>query len=54
MVAFVGLAGRADTSGIDLETPSYAVVFTLQGEKIVRIHEYLDGQEALKAAGLSE
>jgi ketosteroid isomerase-like protein len=54
VVAFVRLAGRADTTGIDLETASYAVVFTLQGEKIARIHEYLDSQEALKAAGLSE
>ena len=54
VVAFVRLAGRGDTTGIDLETPSYAVVFTLQGEKIIRIHEYLDSQEALEAAGLSE
>jgi len=54
VVAFVRLAGRADATGIDLETPSYAVVFTLRGEKIARIHEYLDSQEALEAAGLSE
>ena len=54
VVAFVRLAGRSDATGIDLETPSYAVVFTLRGEKIARIHEYLDSQEALEAAGLSE
>jgi ketosteroid isomerase-like protein len=54
VVAFVRLAGRSDASGIDLESPSYAVVFTLRGEKIVRIHEYLDSQEALETAGLSE
>ena len=53
IVAFVRLAGRSDATGIDLESPSYAVVFTLRGEKIVRIHEYLDSQEALEAAGLS-
>ena len=54
VVAFVRLAGRSDATGIDLETPSYAVVFTLRGEKITRIHEYVDSQEALEAAGLSE
>ena len=54
VVAFVRLAGRSDATGIDLETPSYAVVFTLRGEKIARIHEYVDSQEALEAAGLSE
>ena len=54
VVAFVRLAGRADATDIDLETTSYAVVFTLRGEKIARIHEYLDNQEALEAAGLSE
>ena len=53
IVAFVRMAGRSDATGIDLESPSYAVVFTLRGEKIVRIHEYLDSQEALEAAGLS-
>jgi ketosteroid isomerase-like protein len=54
VVAFVRMAGRSVASGIDLETPSYAVVFTLRGEKIARIHEYLDSQEALEAAGLSK
>jgi ketosteroid isomerase-like protein len=54
VVAFVRMAGRAEATGIDLETPSYAVVFTIRGEKIARIHEYLDSQEALEAAGLSE
>ena len=54
VVAFVRMAGRSDATGIDLETPSYAVVFTLRGEKIARIHEYLDSQQALEAAGLRE
>ena len=54
VVAFVRLAGRAEATGIDLETPSYTVVFTLRGEKIARIHEYLDSQEALEAVGLTE
>jgi ketosteroid isomerase-like protein len=54
VVALVRLAGRSDATGIDVESPSYAVVFTLRGEKIVRIHEYLDSQEALEAAGLRE
>ena len=54
VVAFVRLAGRSEATGIDLETASYAVVFTLRGEKIARIHEYLDNKEALEAAGLSE
>jgi ketosteroid isomerase-like protein len=53
VVAFVRLPGRSD-AGIDLESPSYAVVFTLRGEMIARIHEYVDSQEALEAAGLSE
>jgi ketosteroid isomerase-like protein len=54
VVAFVRLAGRADATGIDLETPSYAVVFTLRGDKITRIHEYVDSQDALEAVGLRE
>ncbi len=53
VVAFVRLAGRADTTGIDLK-PRPTLVFTLRGEKIVRIHEYLDSREALEAAGLRE
>jgi ketosteroid isomerase-like protein len=54
VVAFVRLAGRSEATGIDLETPSYAVVFTVRSEKITRIHEYVDSQEALEAAGLRE
>jgi ketosteroid isomerase-like protein len=54
VVAFVRLAGRGDATGIDLETASYAVVFMLRGEKIARIHEYPDSDEALEAAGLRE
>jgi ketosteroid isomerase-like protein len=54
VVAFVRMAGRSDATGMELETPSYTVVFTLRGEKIARIHEYLDRQEALEAAGFSE
>jgi ketosteroid isomerase-like protein len=53
VVAFVRLAGRSEATGIDLETSSYAVVFTLRDAKIARIHEYVDSQEALEAAGLS-
>jgi ketosteroid isomerase-like protein len=54
VVAFVRLAGRSEATGIDLETPYYAVVFTVRSEKITRIHEYVDSQEALEAAGLRE
>ncbi len=53
VVAFVRLAGRAEVAGIDLETTSYAVVFTVRGQKIACIHEHLDANEALEAAGLS-
>ena len=54
VVAFVRLAGRAEVTGIDMESPSYAVVFTIRGKKITRIHEHLDTQEALEVVGLSE
>ena len=54
VVAFVRMAGRSDATGIDLETPSYAVVFTLRGRRSRGSMNTSDSQEALEAAGLSE
>jgi ketosteroid isomerase-like protein len=41
-------------SGLETEFPSYAMVFTFRGGKVVRQRHYLDQAEALEAAGLSE
>ena len=40
------MAGRADATGIDLATPSYAVGFTARSEKIPRIREYLTARRS--------
>jgi ketosteroid isomerase-like protein len=41
-------------SGLETESPSYAMVFTFRGGKVVRQRHYLDQGAALEAAGLSE
>ena len=41
-------------SGIETEIPPYAMVFTMDGGKVVRVRAYPDQESALKAAGLSE
>jgi ketosteroid isomerase-like protein len=47
------LKGRARASGIEI-TQRLFLVADVRGSKIVRLREYLDRQEALEAAGLSE
>jgi ketosteroid isomerase-like protein len=54
VVALVRMAGRGAASGLDVKTPTYGVVFTVQAGKVVRIEEYADRHRALEAVGLSE
>jgi uncharacterized protein len=44
---------RGKGSGIEVDARSYQV-HSLEGGKLVRMEEYLDRDEALRAAGLSE
>jgi ketosteroid isomerase-like protein len=53
VVALLHMTGRARLSGIETEL-RYAVVYWLREGKIVRVREYSDREQALKAAGLSE
>jgi ketosteroid isomerase-like protein len=53
VVAVLRLAGRAKLSGLETEL-RFAVVYTLRDGKIVRGREYIDREQALQAAGLSE
>jgi ketosteroid isomerase-like protein len=47
----ISLTGLA--SGLDLDAPM-AVIYRFEDGRVVRIHSYLDIDEALEAAGLSE
>jgi ketosteroid isomerase-like protein len=53
VVVFVHEVARGRESGAEIETDT-AVVFTLQGGKIVRARAYMERAQALEAAGLSE
>lgn len=53
VVALVRALGRGDATGADVETPTYAVVFTVKSGKIVRIDES-QADPTLKALGLEE
>ena len=41
-------------TGIATDFPSYGMVFTIRGGKVVRLRSYPDQESALEAAGLSE
>ncbi|HXF01195.1 MAG TPA: nuclear transport factor 2 family protein [Solirubrobacterales bacterium] len=41
-------------SGLETEFPSYAMVFTFRDGKVIRQRHYLDQEQALETAGLSE
>ena len=49
-----GQRNRGRHSGIGVEVPPYALVFTLRESKVIRWAFYHDEAEALEAAGLSE
>jgi ketosteroid isomerase-like protein len=51
VIVLFHVTGRARLSGIQAEL-RYAVVYTLRAGKIVRVREYAEKAEALKAAGL--
>jgi ketosteroid isomerase-like protein len=53
-VAFKRQTMRGRGSGVEVEFPPYAQVFTFRDRKIVRQAIYLDEDEARRAAGLSE
>jgi len=45
--------GRGKASGVEVETRT-AVVYTVRGEEVVEVQGYMDRQQALAAAGLSQ
>jgi ketosteroid isomerase-like protein len=53
VVAIGSVRGTGTGSGIPVEVP-LALVYLFEGDKIARIEEYLDPNDALEAAGLSE
>jgi len=53
IVILADVSMRAQTSGVPL-TEAYGVVLALNGGKVIRIQEYFDHAEALKAVGLAE
>ena len=53
VVAVLKASGRARLSGIETDL-TYAVVYTFRDGKIARGREYMERDEALEAAGLSE
>jgi ketosteroid isomerase-like protein len=53
VVAVVHFRGRGRGSGVDVEARSYSV-YTLRDGRTVRMEEFIERQEALEAAGLSD
>jgi ketosteroid isomerase-like protein len=54
MVVAIGkLRVRGKGSGVEVEVPT-AIVLTFRDGKVVRLEDFVDGQNALEAAGLSE
>ena len=51
--AWIRLTGQGAVSGIAMDM-AYAHVWTLEGDKVRRIEEFLDRDEALHEAGLRE
>lgn len=49
-----GQVNRGRHSGIEVEIPPYALVFTLRDRKVIRWAFHSDQAEALRAVGLSE
>jgi ketosteroid isomerase-like protein len=43
---------RGRTSGVDVDVPAWAMVWTLRGGKVVRMRIYPDHAGALEAVGL--
>jgi ketosteroid isomerase-like protein len=50
-----GVTGRGRTSGVDLSRTGTktGTVFHIDGEQVVRLHFYIDGEEALTDLGLT-
>jgi ketosteroid isomerase-like protein len=46
--------GRGRISGADVEERDEAWIFTVRGDKVIRVKEYRSQAEALEAAGLRE
>jgi ketosteroid isomerase-like protein len=47
------VSGRGRGSGVEVNTRSY-MVWTLRGNKVLRMDEFIERADALEAAGLSE
>lgn len=52
VVVFLNQRMRGRTSGMEIDWPDYAQVWTVRGGKIVCSEFFLDRQEALEAAGV--
>jgi ketosteroid isomerase-like protein len=53
IVVLVVLHGKGKGSGAEVATP-VAHVWTMRGDKVIRVEAYMDRAKALEAAGLSE
>ena len=53
LIVFVHEVARGRKSGVVVETDT-AAISTLNGGRVVQVHNYLDRKEALEAAGLKE
>ena len=53
VVVIARLVGRGKTSGVEV-TRTWGYVWTLRGERALRMQGYADRDEALKAVGLAE
>jgi ketosteroid isomerase-like protein len=53
VVAVGSVRGTGTGSGAEVQVP-IALVCTLAGGRVVRVHEYLDPSEALEVAGVAE
>jgi ketosteroid isomerase-like protein len=53
VVALGRLAGRGETSGLDVGSPVYGIVFTVRSGKIVRAEE-MEREKAVEVVGVPE
>ena len=54
VVVMEKVRGRGRSSGVEVETPTYATIWTLRDGRATRVQVAVDPNEALKAVGLEE
>jgi ketosteroid isomerase-like protein len=54
VIVMLHMVGRGRDSGADVETPTYAQMWTFRGDEVERVRMLQSKKEALEAAGMSD